>query len=235
MTGSHESNMRGVLREPAARRSRNRRFRHRQSSKFARYNDRPRDRNAFYYEIIDQQQPYRPAGPIVRSRRSHARGSVELDRASDRVRGMMPLPLFQSPSSRTSGRVENRQLSQRSNEDGRPHGTRNVSATRSDHENRLIHANNRAETYSASVPSDVDLDIKISYADSSEETQNRDDPCATSLEPLTEYVLANEDDHLANDNSESACATSLGPLTEYVLANEEDYLAKDHSDCEDDL
>lgn len=82
-----------------------------------------------------------------------------------------------------------------------------MSTTRGDHENQLIHANNRAETYSASVPSDVDLGITISYADSSEETQNRDDPCATSLEPLTEYALANE----------------------------EDYLAKDHSDCEDDL
>lgn len=238
MRESHEPNMRGLLREPAARRSRNRRSRHRQGSKsihIARYNDGSQDRRAFYYEITGQQQPDRPAGPTVRPRRSHARGPVELDRASDRVRGMMRLPLFQSPSSRTSGRVGNRQLSQGSNEDGRPHGTRNVSATRSDHENRLIHANNRAETYSASVPSDVDLDITISYADSSEETQNRDDPCVTSLEPLNEYVLANEDDHLANDDSESACAASLGPLTEYVLANEEDYLAKDHSDCEDDL
>lgn len=114
MRGSHEPNMRGVIREPAARRSRNRRSRHRQGSNsihIARYNDGPQGRCAFYYEITGQQQPYRPAGPIVRPRRSHARGLVELDRASDRVRGMMPLPLFQSPYSRTSSRVGNRQLS----------------------------------------------------------------------------------------------------------------------------
>ena len=146
----------------------------------------------------------------------------------------MMLPLFQSPSSRTSLPVRSRQNLQGSNEDGKRHGTGDVSAT-SDGKTEFNDADNKAETQSASIASDVDLDIRISYEDSSEETQTRNDPCATPLEPLAEYVLANEEDYLADDDSESPCATSLEPPDEYVLANEEDYLVKAHSDCEDEV
>lgn len=59
--------------------------------------------------------------------------------------------------------------------------------------------------------------------------------CAISSEPLTDYVLANEDDYLPKDDSESPDATSSEPWTDYVLANENDYIARDHSDYEVDM
>ena len=229
MRRSHKLDVRGVPRDSAARRSGNRRSRHHQSSTFIHPG-----RYATYYEKSGQAQEPRPAGPTAGPRPSHASSRVQHARAYDRVQEMRPLPLFQSPSSRTSLPVENRQLSQASNEDGKPHGTHDVSAT-SDGKSGFNDSDNRAETQSASVPSGVDLDIRISYKDSSEGTQTRDDPYATSSEPLTDYVLANEEDYLARDGSESPCANSLEPLAEYVLASEDDNLAKDHSDCEDDV
>ena len=237
MRGSHELNMRGVPRDRAARRSGNRRSRHRHHSRcihIERYNTLRRGRPALYTERSGLPQAPKPARPTAVPTPSHTSSRVQRDQNYDRVRALTPLPLFQSPSSRSSLPVRSRQLSEGSNEDGKLHGTGDVSAT-SDGESGFNDADNKAETQSASVPSDVDLDIRISYEDLSEETQTRNDHCATSFEPLTDYVLANEEDYLADDDSESPCATPLEPPAEYVLANEEDYLAKDHSDCEDEV
>ena len=211
MRGSGEPDMRGVFRKHAVHRSR--RCHCRRSIYTTRHKSQRRDRPAFHDEGVGRIQEARPVGPIAVPTSSDANGPVAVDEARDRLEAMLPLPLFQSPSSRASLPVRNRQFPQGNNEDGRLPGIRDVSET-SDGDSRSNDASNRAATHSASVPSDVDLDIEISYEDSPKEMQTRDDPCATSLKPPTDYVLANEDDYLAKDPSESHCATSLEPPAE---------------------
>ena len=130
--------------------------------------------------------------------------------------------------------VKHRPSPQGSIKDGRPHCTCCVSMT-SDRESRPDHPSNQAETHSISVPSDVKLDIRIAHEDSSEKPHTMEDPCATSLQPPSDYVLANEEDYLAKDDSEGYSTSASEPLAGYALANEEDYLAKDNSNCEDDV
>ena len=128
--------------------------------------------------------------------------------------------------------MRSRRLSQHNNGHGRPHENFDPSGFE-DKWRRYNAWDNRTETQPASVPSDAALDIKISYQDSSEETQTKDEAYGTSMEPLTGYALANEEEYRVKDDDESPDATSSEPLTGYVLANEEDYLAKEQSDCED--
>ena len=111
---------------------------------------------------------------------------------------------------RHSPRLRYRQLSLGTIKHRKAHRSRDVSATSSDYETPLVLPDILTETYSASVPSDMDLDIKISYASSPKETQAMDDARAASLEePMTDYALANEEDYFAHDVCESLCAMSL--------------------------
>ena len=227
MRCGHELDMR------AARRSRHRRSRHRQISRSVhteRYNT-PRDDRVAY---SNERFPEAHAARTFWLRPPHARGTVQLDQVRDGVRPIRALLFFESPSPEFLLSLRRRQLAPCNDECKESFCPGHVAAT-SDGESRSNDANNQAETQSASVPSDADLDIRISYEDSSEETQTGHDPRGTSLEPPTECVLANEDDYLANDDREGPRATPSEPLSEYVLANEDDYLAENHSDCEDDV
>ena len=234
--GTDEDDMRPWIRHSEAQRSGYRRSIHRlisRSTHTERYNYPRQDTPAFDYEGFGQVQEAGSARLTAGPRPSHASSQVQPEQSCDGIESMRPLPLFQSPSSRTPPRVRDPQLSQGSNGNGKPQDTINASSN-SDGKSRLNDANNQAKTLSASIPSDVELDIRMSYEDSSQETQARDDSCGTPSEPPTEYVLANEEDYPAEEHSESPCPTSPEPVADYVLANEEDYLANDDSDREDD-
>ena len=168
------------------------------------------------------------------------RGRVPRKRAqlSGQALAMFPLPLFHSASMRHSPRFRYRQLSQGTIKHRKARSTGKISATKSesDLETRLVLPEYQAYTYPVSVPSDADLDMKISYAYSTQETQNGDYQCVASSEELmTGYALANEEDYFANDGYECPGPTFLEPPAENGLANEEDCMAMDDSDCEDEF
>ena len=151
-----------------------------------RYNRVLAPRPYFIDDPVSQNHPARRARRAAHARRQVQRG---LDWEWDGQKAS-PLPLFQSPSSRTSLPVRSRRLSQHNNGHGRPHENFDPSGFE-DKWRRYNAWDNRTETQPASVPSDAELDIKISYQDSSEDTQTKDDAHGTALEPLMGYAIAN--------------------------------------------
>ena len=195
----------------------------------ARHRDIAKDRHSRHRpdtKVIRTPSPQRPRGRAPRKRAQ----------LSGQALAMFPLPLFHSASMRHSPRFRYRQLSRPIKKDRRSRSTRNVSTTFNDLETRLVLPEFQANTYPASVPPDMDLDTILSYAYSTQGTQNGDYQCvAFSEELMTGYALANEEDYFANDGYECPGPTSLEPPAENGLGKEEEYMAMDNSDCEDEF
>ena len=182
------------------RRSRHRRHRHRHSTaspyvKKHRRRDTP-STSANQPDQFDQAKSVETSGILVPSQ-----ASDQIQRVFDRGEETSPFPGHQLPSLHTSLPVRSRQVPVGNDLSGNSYRPSSMSGT-NDGATQSEHTDNRNGTRSAYISGDAELDISITCESQSEESHSKQSREQNALEPVHDYVLANEEDYLVGDASD---------------------------------